>query len=564
MSSRSQENRPLLDCQQIKSALPDDERFLELFAGKLLSPGKCYTACFYQLGNAAHQLATLERASYKVIANEQAVTVEFENNDLSAEKYCEQQLSVEEYRQGFYTILSACNNDWTAVMLAQDSFFHQSTLACAVGWGNTHAALAILDLLQQQPMANRRAVLNARAAKPKHINAYSVSSSILMLAIQRNEHELCQRLLEFDEIDVNQTDEYGLTALHWAAIMLNGPVIERLIAKGAAQDRQAQPHMHPGLVERLRQGMSPSQRKSNQRQAVESYRGVQTSYGSHTPAAYMVKMVFDTNGQDSLAILRQTPIANILVAHQFYPLFAHFWGQAQPLLILLKQNREAFKQNKKLYRQMFRQGIEDIKKALATPFELPDFSVTAISTISVPVVPSAPGDVNSYNEYLVACINYLRQNHSSEIPSALFPAAGADGIYTNFFASLKNTNANATIKLFASILGVCHYFTTFKSATAIDRESRLKDFKRLMQHLETNIDSLSQELASSRTASGFFALKKTSWLPFATERYLNWRGRVEKSLLKTTLADRKLVATTLLALLTLEGQECKIAKFFQA
>ena len=381
MSSSCQENRPLLDRKQVKSALSDPKQLISLFAGKPLGSGVCYSECFYQLGNAAHQLASLERASYRVVADQRAVVIEFESNEPSADKDAVQQLSRDEYSKGFQAILAACGNDWRAVFLAHDSFFQQSVLATAIGWGNANAAHAILDLLQAHPEQVRRAMLNAQPHVPSNADAYRVSSTVLMLAIQRNELELCQRLLEFDEIDVNLADEYGLTALHWAAIMLNGPVIEKLLAKGADQHKQAKPHIPPRLIERLRTTRR-RQRAALQQETIAHFKEAQQRFGNHSPAAYLYNMIFQAHNRTTLTYFSQTSVLNILVSHQFYPLWAHYWSQAEPLLILLKQNRDIFgKQYHGLYKELFHQGKADCQQSLAQPLELPDF--TPVSDIGL-------------------------------------------------------------------------------------------------------------------------------------------------------------------------------------
>lgn len=104
----------------------------------------------------------------------------------------------------------------------RDKFFHQTPLSTAIGFDNTPAALALIDLLKNQ--------------QPQLLNDYvpgNFTHTPLILSIHKANQLVFDALLESNLIDVNKVDEHGLTPLHWAVIMCLPEMVEKLIKAGA-------------------------------------------------------------------------------------------------------------------------------------------------------------------------------------------------------------------------------------------------------------------------------------------------------------------------------------------
>ncbi|MBN9286809.1 MAG: hypothetical protein BGO43_05355 [Gammaproteobacteria bacterium 39-13] len=112
---------------------------------------------------------------------------------------------------------------------AKDGFFKQLPLGTAIGFDNTHAALALIEIMKK----------NGKVELLNEVTKGTFTGTPLILAIQKGNKEVFNALLATEMMILDQPDEHGLTPLHWAVIMGLPDMVEKLVQSGANIDAVA-------------------------------------------------------------------------------------------------------------------------------------------------------------------------------------------------------------------------------------------------------------------------------------------------------------------------------------
>lgn len=113
----------------------------------------------------------------------------------------------------------------------KDNFFAQTPLCAAIGFDNEPFALALLEFPE-------KVKLNAAC------NDTFSASTPLLLAIQRGNTKVAAKLIKLGA-DINKTDKFGMTPLHWAMIMGDKETMKLLLDREDVEIKQANNYKYP-------------------------------------------------------------------------------------------------------------------------------------------------------------------------------------------------------------------------------------------------------------------------------------------------------------------------------
>lgn len=195
----------------------------------------------------------------------------------------------EKYSEAFYYALFSILRDLRVDINAKNSFFEQPALVTAVAIDNMNAFNALLKL-QGVPLD-----LNLTC------NEAWQSSTALIMAVQRGNKEAIKQLLSRGA-EIDKPARYGLTALHWAAIMLDYEAMQLLLDKGADPNAKTD------------EGRTP----------------LDYLHASKDDTSYLKEM------EEDLKVPANTRDSNRTTRPEFRPIMAHFWVKRDNFMDYLK------------------------------------------------------------------------------------------------------------------------------------------------------------------------------------------------------------------------------------
>lgn len=214
------------------------------------------------------------------------------------------------YTEAFYQSIIGFLFELGVDINAEDSFFKQTPLCSAIGFDNVQGAKALLNYPEKKLDLN------------KPCQAGYGSSTPLILAIQRGHAEIVKLLVQ-KGADLNKPDKYGLTPLHWCAIMLDTESAKFLLDSGAKiekslKDKTPLDYLYPDL--------------SNENYFDEINKQLETDATKGGSASH-----------------RKNP--------EFRPVAAHFWNKTDHFVEFLKEKVE-----KEAARENFKQLLENVSR----------------------------------------------------------------------------------------------------------------------------------------------------------------------------------------------------------
>lgn len=162
----------------------------------------------------------------------------------------QQELTVEQYKDMLYRVREQLGSElFIHLLQKKDQSFGQNPLSTAIGFDNINAAEAIIDIVCELDASDeiKREILNDLTFVPDtsefvegstRVSPNLYSSTPLLLAIQRGNISIINKLINSNLVDINKPDANGFTPLDWSILMKLGSTISYFISKDACVSKK--------------------------------------------------------------------------------------------------------------------------------------------------------------------------------------------------------------------------------------------------------------------------------------------------------------------------------------